>query len=498
MTSGCGGCWRRSAAAWVRRTCRGRRVSIPGSSARWTTSWAWSVGCLASTSRPASCATRSAWASPTPLSPCLPTVRRSRCGVCGGGGASGRSTRWWTPAPPSSKRRPPISTAPTRKRTKLPRWAGGAALRGRKRAHPHRPRDRVRLLLGPRRVGAARRGRQEHRGQFESGDGLHRLRHQRPALLRTAGRGERARHPGERGSRGGRRAVLPALDRAVRRANGDQPVPDARPGPAPILGSTARSIDIASDRHLFEEFLAGLGIPNPPGAAVANLEQALIVAQSHRLPDPGAPQLRPRRSGHGDRAERRRAGEVHEAGARGRRRPPGADRPLPRRPRGGRGRHLRRRDGTHPRPYGAHRTRRSPQRRLDGDLPWPDADRGRSRYDGGLHHPHRPRAAGEGADERAVRAHRRGGLPQPVERRRRQPPRGVRSRSEPSGQPDGALPLEGDRRPHGEGGRQGHAGPEPRGAGIPAGAVQAAQARRREGAGVLDVEAGRRRHLPRP
>ena len=32
----------------------------------------------------------------------------------------------------------------------------------------------------------------------------------------------------------------------------------------PILGSTAQSIDIASDRHLFEEFLTRVGIPNPP------------------------------------------------------------------------------------------------------------------------------------------------------------------------------------------------------------------------------------------
>ena len=52
----------------------------------------------------------------------------------------------------------------------------------------------------------------------------------------------------------------------------------------PILGSTARSIDIASDRHLFEEFLARTGIPNPPGAAVSNLEQALNVAQQVGYP----------------------------------------------------------------------------------------------------------------------------------------------------------------------------------------------------------------------
>jgi len=47
----------------------------------------------------------------------------------------------------------------------------------------------------------------------------------------------------------------------------------------PILGSTAETIDIASDRHLFEEFLAQVDIPNPPGAAVATTEQALNIAQ---------------------------------------------------------------------------------------------------------------------------------------------------------------------------------------------------------------------------
>ena len=52
----------------------------------------------------------------------------------------------------------------------------------------------------------------------------------------------------------------------------------------PIIGSTAQSIDTASDRHLFEEFLSRVGIPNPPGAAVTNLEQALNVAQSVGYP----------------------------------------------------------------------------------------------------------------------------------------------------------------------------------------------------------------------
>ena len=47
----------------------------------------------------------------------------------------------------------------------------------------------------------------------------------------------------------------------------------------PILGSSAEAIDIASDRHKFEEFLARLGIPQPPGAAVSSVEEALRVTQ---------------------------------------------------------------------------------------------------------------------------------------------------------------------------------------------------------------------------
>ena len=52
----------------------------------------------------------------------------------------------------------------------------------------------------------------------------------------------------------------------------------------PILGSTAQSINIASDRQLFEEFLARVGIPNPPGAGVSNLGSALNVAEEIGYP----------------------------------------------------------------------------------------------------------------------------------------------------------------------------------------------------------------------
>jgi carbamoyl-phosphate synthase large subunit len=46
----------------------------------------------------------------------------------------------------------------------------------------------------------------------------------------------------------------------------------------PILGSSLDSIDLAEDRHRFEEFLRGLGIPQPAGAAVTSLADAEAVA----------------------------------------------------------------------------------------------------------------------------------------------------------------------------------------------------------------------------
>ena len=47
----------------------------------------------------------------------------------------------------------------------------------------------------------------------------------------------------------------------------------------PILGSSAEAIDTASDRQRFERFLVNLGIPQPPGATVQSVDQALTIAQ---------------------------------------------------------------------------------------------------------------------------------------------------------------------------------------------------------------------------
>ncbi|MBI2868488.1 MAG: carbamoyl-phosphate synthase large subunit, partial [Chloroflexi bacterium] len=47
----------------------------------------------------------------------------------------------------------------------------------------------------------------------------------------------------------------------------------------PLIGSSAESIDLAEDRRRFENFLSGMGIPQPPGAGVTSLEAALSVAE---------------------------------------------------------------------------------------------------------------------------------------------------------------------------------------------------------------------------
>ena len=61
------------------------------------------------------------------------------------------------------------------------------------RPEPDRPGDRVRLLLRPRRAELPRARLRGDHGQLQPGDGLDRLRHVRPALLRAARRRARAR-----------------------------------------------------------------------------------------------------------------------------------------------------------------------------------------------------------------------------------------------------------------------------------------------------------------
>jgi carbamoyl-phosphate synthase large subunit len=46
-----------------------------------------------------------------------------------------------------------------------------------------------------------------------------------------------------------------------------------------IVGSSYETIDLAEDRRRFEDFLSKLGIPQPPGAGVKTIEEALATAQ---------------------------------------------------------------------------------------------------------------------------------------------------------------------------------------------------------------------------
>jgi carbamoyl-phosphate synthase large subunit len=47
----------------------------------------------------------------------------------------------------------------------------------------------------------------------------------------------------------------------------------------PILGSSAEVIDLAEDRRRFERFLEAIGIPQPPGAAVTTVDEAVRTAE---------------------------------------------------------------------------------------------------------------------------------------------------------------------------------------------------------------------------
>jgi len=52
----------------------------------------------------------------------------------------------------------------------------------------------------------------------------------------------------------------------------------------PFLGSGADAIDVAEDRKRFENFLERLGVPQPPGAGVTTIEEAMGVAQNLGYP----------------------------------------------------------------------------------------------------------------------------------------------------------------------------------------------------------------------
>ena len=225
--------------------------------------------------------------------------------------------------------------------------------------------------------------------------------------------------------------------------------------PELVLGTSPASIDLAEDRERWNALCHELGIPQPPGGTATTTSEALAVAGTGRLPGPAPPELRPRRSGHGDRLRRRRRAPRHavhdhrRAGARGRRhrRSARAGGPLP----GGRGRGRRRRR--------ARRCRRDPHCRRHGTRGGGRGALGRLRLrpaaaDAARRGGRRARAPHPGAGRvaRGVRPHQR-----PV---RGQGRAGLRAGGQPPGQPDGAVRGQGHGRAAGHGGLPRDGGPD--------------------------------------
>ena len=160
-------------------------------------------------------------------------------------------------------------------------------LRGRGRGASRRAAPKVVILgSGPNRIGqgiefdyccvhaslrAARRRLRDRDGQLQPRDGVDRLRHERPALLRAAhARGRAQRHRGRAGRIG--------RDRGARRPDAAQA---GRPccRPSSCSARAPESIDLAEDRERWNALCARLEIPQPAGGTATD-------ARRRRSPSP--------------------------------------------------------------------------------------------------------------------------------------------------------------------------------------------------------------------
>ena len=239
----------------------------------------------------------------------------------------------------------------------------GHPLRAREGAHPrlrsepHRAGHRVRLLLRARQLRPRRRRLRDGDAQLQPGDGVHRLRHLRPPLLRAAH--PRGRPQRDRGRAGLRHAQ--GRHRQPRRPDAAQAVGSLPEGL--VLGTSPESIDLAEDRERWNALCARLEIPQPAGGTATTLEQAQAIVDKIGYPVLMRPSYvlggrameivyddETLKTGHGPAGRLRQPRQ----GGRAVGRAAGARRPLPR----GRHRGRRRR---HPRPH-----RRGDHRRGDG------------------------------------------------------------------------------------------------------------------------------------
>ena len=219
------------------------------------------------------------------LADMLPEQVRESAGTPG---TSAPSTRWWTPAPPSS-RRSPLLLQHLRAGERGPAAGGAQSHRRGQRPHPDRPGHRVRLLQRPRRLGP-------------TGGGVSKASWSTPTLRpypptstpatastsspwtrRVCGTSSRTR-PRETGH---------PLGGPVRRPDGHRSFPEPGPGrPAPA------GLGCRGHRHrLRPPQVRGVpgtaGHPQPPGGSRDLGGGGAQGGPGHRLSGGGASQLRP-------------------------------------------------------------------------------------------------------------------------------------------------------------------------------------------------------------
>jgi carbamoyl-phosphate synthase large subunit len=137
----------------------------------------------------------------------------------------------------------------------------------RRRPQPHRPGHRVRLLLRPRELRAARDRLRERDGELQPRDRLDRLRHQRPPLLRAAhARGRAGDLPQEK------------CDGVIVQFGGQTPLNLAtalKANGVNIIGTSPESIELAEDRKQFSAILDKTGLKSPANRTAMNEADAL-------------------------------------------------------------------------------------------------------------------------------------------------------------------------------------------------------------------------------
>ena len=212
-----------------------------------------------------------------------------RCGARARERACAPRTGASTPAPARSRPPRTTTTRPGARRTRRRRRRQAARRDPRLRAEPHRPGDRVRLLLRSRGPDLPRARLRGGDGQLQPGDGLDRLRHLRPPLLRAALAG------------GGARGLRP---RAAGRRRDPVRRPDAAPARAAHRGGRATGSSARRTRRSTSPRTASasarsrdeLGVRCPPWAIVAGADEALAAAARDRLPGARSALVRARRS----------------------------------------------------------------------------------------------------------------------------------------------------------------------------------------------------------